>query len=185
MGKSTHRYCSGLIFVKINSRVMVDYSSYFQFGPAVAPNGTLNPSRDSTNCPCSDCQNNKALAEKYRIRFDTKKAQRKTIWEDEQYLLCPPRVLGYVLEHKHWAQLQVDIVKDIPPDDPNSAWHSRLHFSDENKKKLLHDLVSSHISSTSPEEKNQRKKGLEVDDIIPGKGKGLVILLYGMRLSLS
>lgn len=162
---------------------MVDYSSYFQFGPTTAPNGTLNPSQHNTNCSCTDCRINEALAEKYRIRFDTKEAQAKTTWEDDQYMLCPPRVLGYVLGHKHWAQLQVNLVRSIPPDDPNSAWHSRLHLSDDNKKTLLHDLVRSHISSTSPEEKKQRDKALEVDDIIPGKGKGLVILLYGMNIT--
>ncbi|KAK7433891.1 AAA family [Colletotrichum acutatum] len=153
-----------LIISETNSRVMVDYSSYFQFGPTTAPNGILNPSRHSSNCSCADCRTNDALAEKYRVGFDTTEAQVKEIWDIDQYLLCPPRVLGYVLAQKHWAQLQVDLVQDIPPDDPNSAWHSRLHLSDKNKKDLLHRLGS---------------EALEVDDIIPGKGKGLVILLYG------
>ncbi|EQB46725.1 hypothetical protein CGLO_14201 [Colletotrichum gloeosporioides Cg-14] len=163
----------------INSRVMVDYSSYFQFGPTTAPNGMLDRSRRTSNCSCTDCRTNDALAEKYRDRFDGTEAQEKIIWESDQYMLCPPRVLGYVLGQKHWAQLQVDLIQNIPPDDPNSAWHSRLHLADENKKSLLHGLVRSHISSASPKDNSQRSGTLEVDDIIPGKGKGLVILLDG------
>lgn len=162
---------------------MVDYSSYFQFGPTTAPNGMLDRSRRTSNCSCTDCRTNDALAEKYRDRFDTTEAQEKIVWESDQYMLCPPRVLGYVLGQKHWAQLQVDLVQNIPPDDPNSAWHSRLHLADENKKSLLHGLVRSHISSASPKESSQRSGTLEVDDIIPGKGKGLVILLYGMNIA--
>ncbi|KAK1991740.1 hypothetical protein LX36DRAFT_704521 [Colletotrichum falcatum] len=188
-GNQLFEYTGDAIFVKkgfsglvqddvVNSRVMVDYSSYFQFGTTTAPNGMLKRSY-SSNCSCTDCRTNDALAEKYRDRFDTKEARERTTWENDQYLMCPPRVLGYALGQKYWAELQVNLVRDIPPNDPNSAWHSRLHLADENKKTLLHGLVRSHISSSSRREDSQRSGTLEVDDIIPGKGKGLVILLYG------
>lgn len=117
---------------------------------------------------------------RYRARFDTDRAQ--NWWEDEQYLLCPPRVLGYILKEKQWAQLQVNLIQDIPDKgDPDDAWNSRLRLADGDRtKNMLLDLVSSHISSSKTEEASER--GLEVDDIIPGKGKGLVILLYGTFL---
>ncbi|PNP47425.1 hypothetical protein TGAMA5MH_01244 [Trichoderma gamsii] len=162
----------------VNSRVMVDYVSYFQYGPPVARNGDLEPSSANVDCMCSDCQQNEGLAIKYRTWFDKQEAQAKETWDDEQYLICPPRVLGYVLKEKQWAQLQTTLVKDIPFDGEQDAWHTRLQLDDEGAtKRLLFNLVRSHIS-----ESNQAKKpkdALEVDDIIPGKGKGLVILLYG------
>ncbi|PKY01736.1 P-loop containing nucleoside triphosphate hydrolase protein, partial [Aspergillus campestris IBT 28561] len=161
----------------VDSRVMVDYLSYFQYGPPTANNGVLEPSEMNPDCACSNCQDNEGLAMRYRARFDTDRAQKN--WEDEQYLLCPPRVLGYILKEKQWAQLQVNLIQDIPDKgDPDDAWNSRLRLADGDRtKNMLLDLVSSHISSSKTGEASER--GLEVDDIIPGKGKGLVILLYG------
>ncbi|KAI0106666.1 P-loop containing nucleoside triphosphate hydrolase protein [Daldinia grandis] len=163
----------------INSRVVVDYLSYFQYGPPVARNGALNPRTDDLDCMCSDCQQNEGLTAKYRTRFDEVKTQKNNTWEDEQYMLCPPRLLGYILGEKQWAQLQVTTVQEIPPDDPKNAWNTRLQLADRNKTKdMLFNLVQNH-ASTMKKKAKPGEMGLEVDDIIPGKGKGLVILLYG------
>lgn len=48
-------------------------------------------------------------------------------------------------------------------------------------KEILMDLVRSHASASVMDRENRSQ--LEVNDIIPGKGKGLVILLYGRVLS--
>ncbi|KAI0853358.1 P-loop containing nucleoside triphosphate hydrolase protein [Daldinia vernicosa] len=163
----------------INSRVVIDYLSYFQYGPLVARNGALKLSADDLDCMCSDCQQNGGLTAKYRTRFDEVKIQKNKIWEDEQYMLCPPRLLGYILGEKQWAQLQVTMVQEIPPDDPKNAWITRLQLADDNKTKdMLFNLVQNHASAMKKETK-PGEMDLEVDDIIPGKGKGLVILLYG------
>ncbi|KAF5629995.1 AAA family [Fusarium tjaetaba] len=45
-------------------------------------------------------------------------------------------------------------------------------------KKLLLDLVTSHTSAKTQRD-DEDEQGLDVDDIIPDKGKGLIILLYG------
>jgi hypothetical protein len=165
---------------------MVDYQSYFQYGPPIARNGTLEPMIGETGCQCGDCRENKELASSYRIRFDSDEAQKKKEWEAEQYMLCPPRVLGYILRDKQWAQLQVDLVQPIPADGNANSWNSRLRLAnDESTKQMLFDLVQSHISSTTKTGDEHREMGLEVDDIIPGKGKGLVILLYGQFLSVA
>lgn len=155
---------------------MVDYASYFQYGPVAGRNGALTPSDDRPDCGCSDCrQKNIELMHRYRRKFD-KNAKAK-VWDDDQYLICPPRVLGYVLREKQWAQLQVSLLHPIPVDDETDAWNSRLQLADPKTKKVLYDLVCSHTSPASTE--NGHDKMLEVDDIVPGKGKGLVILLYG------
>ncbi|KAK8074086.1 aaa family atpase [Apiospora phragmitis] len=163
--KSTH----------VDSRVMVDYESYFQYGPPFANNGSLPRNPDNQECMCNDCQSNDGLMRNNRTRFDKVERQKEKEWEEEQYLLCPPRVLGYLLDSKQWAQLQVTLLKDIPLEDPSDAWSSRLQLDDDDTKPLLLNLVKSHVSNS----KKQAQRGLEVDDIIPRKGKGLVVLLYG------
>ncbi|KAI0897170.1 P-loop containing nucleoside triphosphate hydrolase protein [Annulohypoxylon nitens] len=180
-----HRLIQGPTPVKptkssyIRGRIVVDYISYFQYGPQFVRNGELYPNMDGVDCTCSDCEKNTGLATTYRTQFDTTKAQEKAEWEDEQYMLCPPRLLGYILGEKQWAELQVTLIHEIPPDDPDNAWNTRLQLADNNKTKdMLFSLVKSHVS-TRNQEKKIEEGGLEVNDIISGKGKGLVILLYG------
>lgn len=176
---------------------MVDHLSYFQYGPSIARNGSLEPSTDDWDCMCADCQLNDGLARKYRTSFDKAEMSKpKMHWDDEQYMLCPPRVLGYVLKDKQWAQLQVTNLRPIPLEDDKNAWNDRLRLSDDSTggfkskdlstKQLLFDLVRSHISADPSNTANpdaSEDKLLEVDDIVPGKGKGLVILLYGIFTS--
>lgn len=170
--------------MQVSGRVMVDYASFYQYGSPQGRNGDLEAGYELTSCTCSDCRGNDELSQRYRTRFDEEKFSGAKVWEDEQYLLCPPRVLGYILQEKQWAQLDVQSLQAITAGGEKETWHSRLKLADENTKHVLFDLVSSHKSNTGaipngaqgPLPKGQ---GLEVDDIVPGKGKGLVILLYG------
>lgn len=162
---------------------MVDYASYFEYGPPITQNGALEMVVKDLDCACFDCKQNTGLTAKYKTHFDTPRSQQMDIWEDEQYMLCPPRILGYILVDKQWTQLQVNLVQKIARDDPEDAWNSRLQLADDHKTKdLLFDLVRSHISSAPGQARDLTDVNLKVDDIIPGKGKGLVILLYGMPL---
>jgi hypothetical protein len=173
---------------EVKSRVMVDYESYFEYGGANVRNGSLI-AVDSEECLCSDCQQNSGLCAMYRTRFDQVKSVRQKEWEDEQYLICPPRVLGYILKDKQWAQLQVTLLSPLSQYDDDELL-SRLKLADDttyrsskkdkedSTKALLLDLVRSHTSTTVKEDAEDEEK-LNVDDIIPDKGKGLIILLYG------
>ena len=154
---------------------MVDFESYFRYGPSIARVGSLMPDSENPECGCIDCRENEALKAGYRTRYDEETHERGE-WEDEQYMLCPPRVLGYILRDKQWAQLQVSLLRDIPKKDPSDSWSTRLQLADgEKTKNMILDLVKGHGTSDEP-----RDDGLEVDDIIARKGKGLVVLLYGM-----
>lgn len=110
---------------------MVDYESYFQYGRTTSRNGYLEAERTDPGCACSDCLDNEELRAKYRTHFDS--PSRTKAWEDEQYLICPPRVLGYILEEKQWAQLQVSSLHDLTKFDSDDAWRSRLKLADEFK----------------------------------------------------
>lgn len=154
---------------------MVDFESYFRYGPSVAQVGSLRPNHDDAECQCLECRSNEELKARYRFRFDEKGSQED--WEEEQYMLCPPRVLGYILRDKQWAQLQVTSLKNIPKVDSNDSWSNRLKLADgEDTKTMLLNLVKGHGTTQSA----SGKHGLEIDDIVVNKGKGLVILLYGL-----
>lgn len=94
-------------------------------------------------------------------------------------MLCPPKVLGYALDKKLWAQMLVDNVKEIETG-PDEEAFDNLVLSDDNEqdntKFLIKSLVKYHLSSRS----NSARGGIAgLEDFIVGKGKGLVILLHG------
>ncbi|KAL8645451.1 MAG: hypothetical protein Q9210_006700 [Variospora velana] len=157
----------------VDSRVMVDFDSYFRFGPEVAMVGSLT-TLDHYECMCQNCQEyQRKTGDVYRRRFDHASHQEE--WEDEQYLLCPPRVLGYLLRDKRWAQLQVQKLENIPAEDPDHSW-DRVKLQDgEITKTLVLDLIKGHRAIQSKENNSD----LAVEDVVAKKGKGLVMLLYG------
>ena len=151
---------------------MVDFESFFDYGPAVPKVGSLLP-YDAPECGCLQCQTPKGLEYIYRTRFDRDQCQRQ--WEDEQFMLCPPRVLGYILRDKKWAQLQISCLKDIPRKGSGRSWN-RVKLADgEDTKTTILNLVNGHKIV----ELGDGDSDLMVDDIVAKKGKGLVILLYG------
>ncbi|OCL04534.1 P-loop containing nucleoside triphosphate hydrolase protein [Glonium stellatum] len=85
---------------------------------------------------------------------------------DEEYLICPPTVLAFSLADKKWGEFAVANIKDI-------EWNA-LAFSslaiEEDKKTVLQGLVKSYQSGSGKS---------RFDDVIKGKGKGLVFLLHG------
>lgn len=152
---------------------MVDFESYFNFGPKSATLGDRIVYPDSRECQCLDCQGNTVWDSVYRNRFD--KDAHQAEWEEEQFMLCPPRVLAYILSDKQWAQLMVTGLRDIPKKGDDRSW-DRVKLADGDKTKdMILNLVKGHGTSNSTDDDG----GLVVDDIVEKKGKGLVILLYG------
>lgn len=162
---------------------MVDFESYYKYGLAEAQIGDLPLGDDTDECRCSDCMSNDALRSTYRISYDGKTGDKDEQWEAEQTMLCPPRLLGYVLRDKQWAQLDVNGIINQRQKEEDDAFWEKLKLAGEDggreTKMLLHGLVKNHgISETGA--------GYQLNDIVPEKGKGLVILLYGKwQLSLQ
>jgi SpoVK/Ycf46/Vps4 family AAA+-type ATPase len=87
------------------------------------------------------------------------------VFTDEEYLIASPVVLGFAFTEKLWLEFTVSGVKDI-------VWNEGAYESlvlEENTKEIVKALVVSH--KYHPTE--------SIDDIIQGKGKGLVTLLHG------
>ncbi|KAG6364766.1 hypothetical protein INS49_006370 [Diaporthe citri] len=79
-------------------------------------------------------------------------------------LLCSPYVRGYALNEKKWLVLTVSGVSDITF---NELAFSDLRLADE-QKDLITGIASSHQSYRN-----------ETDDLIEGKGRGVLVLLRG------
>lgn len=84
---------------------------------------------------------------------------------DEDYILASPVVLGFAFAEKQWLEFKVANVDEVKWND--QAWPS-LVIPDATKD-LIQALVTSRRSNASK----------TIDDVIQGKGKGLVTVLHG------
>ncbi|CAM1511017.1 Fc.00g085300.m01.CDS01 [Cosmosporella sp. VM-42] len=98
---------------------------------------------------------------------ETEEAEKDTVpvFTDEEYLIASPVVLGFAFSEKQWLEFTVSGVKDIKWNE--KAWDSLV--LEDGTKDLIKALVESrkyHAAAT-------------IDDVIQGKGKGLVTVLHG------
>ncbi len=84
---------------------------------------------------------------------------------DDELLIASPVVLGFTFSEKLWLEFTVSGIYDV-------EWNEGAYDSlvlPENHKSIVKSLVTSHKFSAA---KN-------IDDVISGKGKGLVAVLHG------
>ena len=87
------------------------------------------------------------------------------VFTDEEYLIASSVVLGFAFAEKLWLEFTVSGVKDI-------VWNEGAYDSlvlEDDTKAIVKALVESH--KYHPAE--------SIDDVIQGKGKGLVAVLHG------
>ena len=98
-------------------------------------------------------------------KLDGRKDEIEETFSDEELLIASPVVLGFAFSEKLWLEFTVSGVSDI-------VWNEGAFDSlvlPENQKSIVKALVSSHAFHPSR----------SIDDIISGKGKGLVAVLHG------
>jgi ATPase family associated with various cellular activities (AAA) len=84
---------------------------------------------------------------------------------DDELLIASPVVLGFAFSEKLWLEFTVSGIRDV-------EWNEFAYdflVLPENHKSIVKSLVTSHKFSAA---KN-------IDDVISGKGKGLVAVLHG------
>ncbi|GIZ46082.1 hypothetical protein CKM354_000922100 [Cercospora kikuchii] len=89
----------------------------------------------------------------------------KRTYTEEQLLLTSPVVLGFAFSEKLWLEFSLSGVEDIVWND--DAYDSLVLPND--KKSTVRALVESHKFHPAQ----------AIDDVIQGKGKGLVFVLHG------
>ncbi|KZV69065.1 P-loop containing nucleoside triphosphate hydrolase protein [Peniophora sp. CONT] len=93
-----------------------------------------------------------------------RRALRKDDLTDDNYAICTPILLGFAFDRKSWGAFAMSRIKDVRWNDDAFGALVLGH----KQKTLIHGLVRQHAS----------KEG-GFDDIIEGKGKGLIGLLAG------
>ena len=107
-----------------------------------------------------------------RIRLDDYKPMPKdcTPEEEQEYiterdlLLADHKLPGYALDIKRWCWFNIELIKPVIFN--TEAFKSLLIPA--RQKSLVHSLVKTHVGGND-----------EFDDMIAGKGKGLVFVLHG------
>ena len=83
----------------------------------------------------------------------------------EDFIICDDQIPGFCFTTKRWYWLKVALIEDIEFN--TEAFESLL--LPQHQKQMIHSLVKVHTS-----------KGMGFDDLIKGKGKGMVFLLHGV-----
>ena len=94
-------------------------------------------------------------------------SEKQREFSDEELLIASPVVLGFAFSEKLWLEFTVSGIHDI-------EWNEGAFESlvlPEKQKSIVKALVQSHTSEAA-ERKN-------IDDVIQGKGRGLVAVLHG------
>lgn len=151
---------------------MVDFASYFEYQPPRPP--IMGPLRINGELGNMSPERRKNEVFRNMYHFDWDKHHRSKPMTDTQYMLCPPRLLGYALKQRIWGQFLVDGLSD--PDEKDSRTFNEKLQLDSEAKYLIHNSVMAHEQGKK-KDRGGRVKGLE--DFAPGKGRGLTIMLYG------
>ncbi|KAI9841976.1 MAG: hypothetical protein M1837_007542 [Sclerophora amabilis] len=96
---------------------------------------------------------------------DKGEEQKDQDFSDEELLLASPVVLGFAFSEKLWLEFTVSGINEI-------EWNAGAFDSlvlPENQKSIVKALVESHTFHAAQ----------NIDDVIQGKGKGLVAVLHG------
>ena len=94
-------------------------------------------------------------------------SEKQREFSEEELLIASPVVLGFAFSEKLWLEFTVSGIHDI-------EWNEGAFESlvlPEKQKSIVKALVQSHTSEAA-ERKN-------IDDVIQGKGRGLVAVLHG------
>lgn len=95
----------------------------------------------------------------------TSKELRTHVFTDEELLIASPVVLGFAFSEKLWLEFSISGVRDI-------EWNEGAFDSlvlPQNQKSIVRALVESHKFHAAK----------TIDDVVQGKGRGLVAVLHG------
>jgi len=162
-----------------------EYISHLLNEPQAAPSGNddVDVSKDDdgiVSIQSSDTEksldSDDSIVSKRKGKRIKKKKKRDMVWvnqplSDDDYLLCPPSLVGFLLHNKLWGTgIKISGLKKI-------AWKDDPYLSlqlPEEKKALVKNLVQG-FERTGGSLSNQDL----FEDVIEGKGRGIVFLLHG------
>lgn len=135
--------------------------------PSVPATITMNIGGVDIEVPNPDATDSKPSYIK-RLGAEDQLLNKQTMLDrPEDLVYLTPMLKGYALQNKLWLQFYVD---DVEPVEWNDDAYDHLVYPAEQK-----DLVLSFVEN----HQRTRSEGMEMDDVIKGKGQGLVLLLSG------
>lgn len=94
--------------------------------------------------------------------------------------MCPPKVLGYALRQRLWAQFRIKDISNSENSAESGHYFQKELQLDSKYKETLMAFITNHESSRKRRSQpNTRHSMPETFDIVEDKGKGLAILLHG------
>ncbi|GBF63954.1 hypothetical protein TMEN_6622 [Trichophyton mentagrophytes] len=143
----------------VTGRVMVDALAFKEMNPNYGFSQVKEESSDGYHF-------SRYEREKYQKKVKSRNLDSKNMTARE-YILCSPTVLGFSLSKRVWAEFSVSNIRHIDWSKLSSFDHLEIP---KGKKNMIKTMVESHRPGS---EKSS------FDDIVAGKGKGLIFLLYG------
>ncbi|KAL3459417.1 hypothetical protein BJX64DRAFT_201977 [Aspergillus heterothallicus] len=165
----------------VKGRIVIDTEAYSTFNPDVAPTfASKTMPLSYSDYPAKTCTD--ALQQQQQAIYGHRSlgrhgrtpnepiSQSLTLSDtltDEQRLITTPIVRGYALSNKKWLEFYLDGVKDI-------VWNSQafdslvLPCAHQDLKQLILAFANA-----------QSKKLKTFDDVVQGKGRGIIMLLSG------
>ncbi|KAI1479345.1 P-loop containing nucleoside triphosphate hydrolase protein [Daldinia eschscholtzii] len=198
--KAAHKLYKGLTLDKrpeqVESEVIIDFKLSFIEKPENKPEiGVENLVADDPReledlhqycrlCGDVGCCGNDIIYDDYEVDEKGRnefKTQKRSIFDstsqvdqlrEDQLVLLPPKVFGFVLHTRRWAIFDIDLLREV---EYKNGWEN-LVIEDSIKDTIL-ALVEYH---QKPHNQGPPGEGmLSPIDLVQGKGKGLTILLHG------
>ncbi|KAI5840555.1 hypothetical protein DFP73DRAFT_482409 [Morchella snyderi] len=158
----------GVVRLNVHGRVMIDPSTFRRINPNYRMSPVKETLHSSTNSLGNDddSENENDDDDDY-CGGGLKEDLIPEEMTEEELLLCSPTVLGFSFGDKLWAEFAVDRIMEIEFN--NDAFDSLV--LPEAQKTIVRALVESHTGN--------KDSKVTFDDVIKGKGKGLVAVLHG------
>lgn len=113
----------------------------------------------------------------YQYRFNDRQMDGSSMSENDIVLL-PNRVCGYVLQRRIWALLRLDLLRDVVVAD--AGWNDLKLLK--GHKQMVKAQVKMHFADKQAKTANPESRKSDYD-LVRGKGQGLIILLHGVSYS--
>ncbi|CAI4217141.1 unnamed protein product [Parascedosporium putredinis] len=151
----------------VESRILVDVVGYKKFHDPQGKREINDPDvvKNAVTSGASEGLDGEKKHSRWLSEEDQARNKKEMLANEEQLMFMGPWIEGYALKNKMWVKFYVE---DIEPITWHETAYDHLVYNEEQK-----DLVLSFV------EHHGQKQASAFDDVIVGKGQGLILLLSG------
>ncbi|ORY14028.1 P-loop containing nucleoside triphosphate hydrolase protein, partial [Clohesyomyces aquaticus] len=162
----------------VNEEIIVDPSSFATHGSDNIYLGEIPKLKTKVPRSCKACDiplRQTWMSEFPNVECGSKENMKCDHFLDgnDHFMLLPPRVLGFLLSRKEWAQFNVADIQDIEQNGAAADIEQQLALPEKLNVKRLQNMVKFHSAVVNA------KEPASLRDAISGKGNGLVFLFHG------